>query len=116
MITYKTRLGEVSIAEEYFSKLIGQEVAACYGVASMIPKRSQRLREILSRKEVPDKGIYVRGDSAALLVDVHITVTYGVNINTIAKSIMERVTYTVEHATGIDVKRVVVYVDGMKTA
>ena len=42
------------------------------------------------------------------------TSVYGMNIAAIAKSIVNKVRYTVEEATGLTVKKVNVFVDGMK--
>ena len=114
MISYETRYGTVTISDEYFARLIGSAVSSCYGVSSMVAKGTQRLREIFARLDYPDKGIHVKGDTKALTVDLHIMVTYGVNINAIAKSIVSKVKYTVEDATGITVTKVIVHVDGMK--
>lgn len=41
-------------------------------------------------------------------------VTYGVNISAIVQSIIHKVRYTVEDATGMEVAKVNVYVDGMR--
>ena len=40
---------------------------------------------------------------------------YGTNVSAIVKSIMHKVSYTVEDVTGIQVDHVNVYVDGMRT-
>ena len=40
--------------------------------------------------------------------------TYGVNIAAIVDSIVNKVRYTVEQATGLAVKKVNVFVDGIK--
>ena len=113
MISYETRLGSVSISNEYFAKLIGHAVSSCYGVAGMVAKGTQWWKEVLYRREFVDKGILVRGDCQSVNVDLHIVVTYGVNINAIAKSIVHKVKYTVEDATGINVEKVTVHIDGM---
>jgi len=47
------------------------------------------------------------------MVDLHVTVTSGLNISAIVRSIVNRVSYTVEGATGLPVKKVNVFVDGM---
>ena len=49
-----------------------------------------------------------------LVSDLHIAVTYGVNISAIVKSIVNKVRYTVEEATGFQVAKVNVFVDDMK--
>lgn len=115
MIAYETRIGSISVSNEYFAKLIGHAVSSCYGVAGMVPHGKQKLFEVLSRRPYVDKGIKVKGDIHSITVDLHIIVTYGVNINAIAKSIVHKVKYTVEETTGIKVEKVTVRVDGIKT-
>ena len=61
-----------------------------------------------------DTGVFVRGDVNSITVDLHIIVTYGMNINAIAKSIMHKVKYVVFEATGIKVSKVRIRVDGIK--
>jgi len=115
MIAYETRIGKVHISYEYLSKLIGHAVTSCYGVAGMVAGTSkQKLFSLISKKEQLDKGIVVKGNADAITVDLHIIVTYGMNINAIAKSIVHKVKYVVYDATGIDVKKVTVKVDGIK--
>ncbi len=113
MIRYQTRFGTVTISNEYFAKLIGNAVVSCYGVSSMVAKGSQWWRSKFSKKEYIDTGIIVSGDINQINVDLHITVTFGVNINAIAQSIMHKVKYVVEESTGIAVNNVTVHVDGM---
>ena len=54
------------------------------------------------------------GKHGFLVIDLHIAVTYGVNIAAIVKSIVNKVRYTVEEATGLQVAKVNVFVDDMK--
>ena len=74
----------------------------------------QTVRSRVLRRENPDKGVRVRSEDGKLLVDIHIAVTYGVNISAIVKSIVHKVRYTVEEATGFPVAKVNVFVDSMK--
>ena len=116
MITLENHLGTIEISEEYFSNLIGHAVSACYGVAGMVKTGAkQGIRSLLSRRTYADEGIQVHGEGDSLVVDLHISVIYGMNISEISKSIVNKVRYTVESATGLSVKRVNVFVDGMKT-
>lgn len=114
MITYETMLGTVTLTEAYLSKLIGQEVTACFGVVAMKPRSNrQRLFQLFSRKETADTGIRVSGTIEAIRVEIHLAVSYGTNINAIANSITEKVEYAVKEATGIEVEKVIVKIDGM---
>ena len=89
MIAYETRLGKIDISETYLSKLIGHEVTSCFGVVGMVPSGSrQKLFNRFSKTDRADTGICVTGDADSISVELHIVVTYGMNINAIAKSIV----------------------------
>ena len=115
MITYETRIGAIEISEAYLSKLVGHEVTSCFGVVGMVPGSSkQKLFKLISKEESIDTGICITKDGDAINVELHIVVTYGMNINAIASSITEKVQYVVKEATGITVNKVIVKVDGIK--
>ena len=81
MITSRFPLGDVSFSAEYFSTLVGEATKQCYGV------------------------------EGRLVIELHIAVSYGLNISTAARSISHRVKDEVEQATGLKVARVIVSVD-----
>ncbi len=116
MIRMENSLGTIEIAEAYFSNLIGNAASSCFGVAGMANSNArQGIRAFLHRKNsYADQGVTVRKDGAGLSVDIHIIVTYGLNISAIVKSIVNKVRYTIEEATGFQVKKINVFVDGMK--
>ena len=115
MIAYETRIGKIHISEGYLQKLIGQAVTSCFGVVGMVPSTSrQKLLGLISKKENLNKGIIIRGNADSISIELHIIVSYGMNINAIAQSIVHKVEYTVTEATGITVSKVTVKVDGIK--
>ena len=115
MIKIETAMGVVEITQEYFAKLVGHAASECFGVAGMaISSASQGLREFISGKEVADKGVHVRASGKRLIIDLHIIVAFGVNISAITQSIVNKVSYVVEEATGFEVARVNVFVDGIQ--
>lgn len=115
MIAYETRLGKISISDEYLQAIIGEAVTSCYGVSGMVASGSkQRIVDMLTKKESLNKGIIIRGNADSIIVELHIIVLYGMNINAIAKSIVNKVQYTVKELTGINVDKVIVKVDGIK--
>ncbi len=112
MVAYDTRIGKIGLSNSYFSKLIGGAVTSCFGVAGMVPAgKRQRIIGLVSKKDRLDTGVVVKGDFASITVDLHIAVTYGMNINAIAQSIMHKVKYAVFEATGIKVSKVRVHID-----
>jgi len=106
--------GNIEISHEYFANLIGYAASACYGVAGMAAKNKvQGFTERFVRNKL-DRGVKVSRVNGKLFIDLHIIVTYGVNITVIVKSIIKKVRYVVEEATGLAVDCVNVYVDDMK--
>lgn len=117
MIKIENYMGVIQISENYFSQLIGHEVSSCFGVAGMANSNAkQNLRSrLFTKRDYLDQGIIVRANGAGVDVDLHIVVTYGLNISAIVQSIMNKVRYTVGQATGLEVKNVNVFVDSMKS-
>ena len=60
-----------------------------------------------------DQGVTVKSVNGALVIDLHISVSYGVNISAIADSITNKVRYTVESVTDLKVANVNVFVDAI---
>jgi len=115
MITIENHLGTIEISQAYFSYLVGLAASSCYGVAGMTKSGTkQGLRSMFSRRSFADEGVRVQSENGKLIIDLHIAVIYGMNIAAIARSIVNKVRYTVEDATGLTVKKVNVYVDEMK--
>ena len=116
MIRIDNRYGTIEVSQEYFRHLVGEAVSSCYGVVGMVSKSPVKgLRALLGRgtSKVED-GVRVRSEGDRLVVDVHIEVVFGMNISAIAKSIVNKVRYSVEEATGLTVKKVNVFVDGIQ--
>lgn len=114
MICLENPNGYIEISREYFSNLIGYAASSCYGVAGMAASSNlQSFADRFSQNKL-DRGVKVSRNGGKLLIDLHIVVTYGVNITVIVKSIIKKVRYIVEEATGFKVDCVNVFVDGMK--
>lgn len=116
MVNYENALGKIELSEQYFSQLLGDVVPTCFGVAGMADNGfSQHIRSLFHKtKYYLDRGVNVVMEDDGLAVELHIVVTYGVNISAVVQSIVNKVRYTVEDATGLTVKEVNVYVDSMK--
>ena len=112
MITNRTPLGEIRYSNEYFTTLVGEAAKSCYGVAAMTSRGvTDTVRSFVRGADFTEKGVIVRQEDGRLIVELHIAVTYGLNIAAAAESISHRVQETVEDASGMKVGRVIVYVD-----
>ena len=112
MITSRFPLGDVSFSAEYFYTLVGEATKHCYGVAAMAPRDlTDTVKSMVRGADFSEKGVRVTQEEGRLVIELHIAVSYGLNISTAARSISHRVKDEVEQATGLKVARVVVSVD-----
>jgi len=107
MIRLESHMGLIEVSQDYFNEIVGSAVTSCFGVAGIAEGRQSLLR---TRHP---QGVRIYRDGPGLSVDLRILVTYGLNISAVVRSIHSRVRYTVEGATGLEVRRVNVFVDGM---
>lgn len=117
MIKITNHLGAVNLTSGYLSSLIGHTAASCFGVVKMNPAgATQGVKATILKSEGIDNGVKVSAPDGGkrLVIDLHITVMYGVNVAAITDSIMNKVRYVVESETGLEVKKVNVFVDGME--
>lgn len=109
-------MGKISISDAYFASLVTQVASECFGVVGLANSSpAQGLRSLFSKKEIPDKGVRIRSSGGELVIDLHIVVSYGVNVAVIIKSIANKVSYSVQAASGLTVSKVNIYVAEMKT-
>ena len=109
MITSRFPLGDVSFSAEYFSTLVGEATKQCY---AMTPRDlTDVVKSVVRGNDYSEKGVRVTQEEGRLVIELHIAVSYGLNISTAARSISHRVKDEVEQATGLKVARVIVSVD-----
>ena len=116
LINVENHLGTINISNNYLTTLIGHTVTSCFGVAQMNSfGAKQGIRSLIKKNNGIDKGVIIRQNRDKVIIDLHITVSYGVNISAIVDSIVNKVRYTVEEETDISVLKVNVFIDGMKS-
>ena len=111
MIKVQRPLGELRLTGSYFAELVSSAAQNCYGVADMAPCGYRDVAASLLPDIAPEKGVRVLRENGELCIELHIKVMYGINISAIVKSIIHKVKYAVEDATGLSVRRIRVSVD-----
>ena len=111
MITFYNKLGKVSMGSGYFAELVATAVKSGFGVAGMATRGAGDEMKSLWRKDFPEKGVRVTEEDGQLIIELHIKVTYGLNIAEAVRSVSHKVKYVVEEATGLKVKSIRVSVD-----
>lgn len=118
MIKIQNHLGVIELQNSYFMSLIANVASSCFGVVRMAPAGAkQGVMSNIFNNPATDTGVRIRlaKDSQKMIIDLHIYVAYGINVSAIVASIINKVKYVVETETGIEVKKVNVFVDGMES-
>ena len=120
MIKYENPNGYIEITNNYFSRLVGNAAQSCFGVTRMVNANPvQTIRSAIKSRvdgvdlDTSNQGLTIKSVNGALVVDLSIAVSYGVNINAIADSIVNKVRYTIESTTDLKVSEVNVHVEGI---
>ena len=92
-----TDMGQILISQEVIAKYAGETAYECFGIVGMAMVN------------------VVIDENNEITIDFHIIVAYGVNIATIAENIISSVKYKIEEFTGMTVKKVNIYVEGVRT-
>ena len=111
-----TDMGQILISQEVIAKYAGETAYECFGIVGMAMVSVKDGIVRLLKRDSSTKGINVVIDeNNEITIDFHIIVAYGVNIATIAENIISSVKYKIEEFTGMTVKKVNIYVEGVRT-
>ena len=114
MVKIENGSGVISITSDVFTNLAGDAATRCFGVKGMAGRAKGDGIAVLLRRESMSKGVVVHfPEEGGVNIELHIVVDHGVNITTLARSIISEVGYKVTEATGVKVNRVDVFVDSM---
>ena len=101
-----TQLGRVSIDPEVIATYAGSVAVECFGIVGMVK---------LLKKGYLTHGINVAIDEDnKITMHFHVIVSYGVSISTVSDNLIETVRYKVEEFTGLEIKKINIYVEGVR--
>ena len=106
-----TNIGEVSINNDVIASYAGSAAIECFGIVGMASLSMISGLATLLKKDSLSKGVDILIE---ITVKLHIIVAYGVSISAVAENLIENVTYKVEEFTGMKVKNIYVYVEGVR--
>jgi len=114
MIRLQNEIGNINISSDVFTTLTGDAATNCFGVKGMTVRSMTDGLVHLLKREFMGKGVHVTyNNDNTISIELHIAVDQGVNIPVVCDSIKSQVSYKVAGATGVDVKRVDIFVDTM---
>ncbi len=109
-----TGLGEIDIDTTVLEKYAGSSAIECFGVVGMASLSMRDGIAKLLRMENLNHGVNVIVEENKIIIDLHIIVSYGVNIPSVCENLMSNVKYKVEEFSGMEVKGINIYVEGVR--
>jgi uncharacterized alkaline shock family protein YloU len=114
MVKIFTEKGAITVSHDVFTNIAGLAATNCFGVRGMAMRSMSDGLVHLLKREVMSKGVLVSfSEEGEMTIALHIIIKNGINIPVLCDSIISEVRYKVESATGVEVKAVDIFIDGM---
>ena len=111
----ETQWGKVTIDSEVIATYAGSVAVECFGIVGMAAVNMKDGLVKLLKKDYLTHGIKGVGDEEnKITIDFHVIVSYGVSISTVSDNLIETVKYKVEEFTGMEIKKINIYVEGVR--
>ena len=108
------QLGTITIESEVIARYAGSTAVECFGIVGMAAVSMKDGLVHLLKKDSITRGINVSLEDNELTIDFHVIVSYGVSILAVYNNLTDSVKYHVEEFTGIRVKKINMYVEGVR--
>lgn len=108
-------LGDILIDENVIGKLAGVSAMECYGLVGMVSKNATSGLVKLLKNEQLNKGVEIKAYEDGIIIDLFVIIQFGTKISVVAENIIEQVKFNVEKQTGLEVKKVNLNIEGVKT-
>ena len=92
----------------------GSVAVECFGIVGMATVNMKDGLVKLLKKDSLKHGINVTLEDNKISLDFHVIVAYGVSISAVADNLFSNVKYKVEEFTGMEIKDINVFVEGVR--
>ena len=103
-----THMGNIDIDNEVIAQYAGSVAVECFGIVGMAGVSMKDGLVKLLKMDSITRGIN------KLVLDFHVIVAYGVSILTVTDNLISNVKYKVEEFTGIEIKKINIFVEGVR--
>ena len=108
-------LGMISIDSEVIARYAGSTAVECFGIVGMAAVSKTNRHVNFLKGDSLTRGIKVDIDEDnKITIDFHVIVSYGVSILTVADNLIENVKYKVCEFTGLEIKKINIFVEGVR--
>lgn len=106
--------GYIDISENVIANIAGLAAMECYGLVGMASKKgADGIVELLKRENL-SKGVKISQRENNITINLYVIIEFGVKISVVAENIIDRVKYSVENQTGVNVEKINVIVESVR--
>jgi uncharacterized alkaline shock family protein YloU len=110
-----TQYGQIIINSDVIATYAGSVAVECFGIVGMAALNMKDGLVKLLKKDYLTHGINVDVDEEnKITIDFHVIVAYDVSIGAVSDNLIETVKYKVESFTGMEIKKINIYVEGVR--
>ena len=111
----RNELGRIVLSEDLVASIAGYAANENYGIVGMNAKTATDSLIELIRKDNLKRGIKVTTTGPAEVdIDLYVIIQYGVSLSAVAMNARENVRYRVQEMTGLTVRNVNIFVEGIR--
>ncbi|MFP4321036.1 MAG: Asp23/Gls24 family envelope stress response protein [Anaerolineales bacterium] len=110
----ETTLGTIDISRTAIASMVSSVTTQTYGVVGMsTPSLAEGIAATITRD--PRKGVEVTfNPDDSLTIDVYVVLNYGINIGSVANSLIRTLRYRIQQQTHLNVQQVNVHIQGLR--
>lgn len=114
-VEMKTELGKITMDEDLVASIAGYAAVENYGIVGMNSKKAADSLIELIKKDNLKRGIKVTVTGPSEVdIELYVTLEYGVSLPAVARNARDNVRYRVEDLTGLTVRNVNIFVEGIR--
>lgn len=110
----KNEYGVIDIDDNVIATIAGLSAMESYGIVGMASKNATDGFFELLKWDNLSRGVKIYIENNIITIDLHVILEYGMRIAIVAENIIDKVKFNVENLTGLKVKKVNVYVQGIR--
>ncbi len=113
-IKINNELGDITIKKDVIATIAAVSAMECYGLVGMTYKSAKSGLAKILKGEHLSKGVEVEATEQGIRINVFVIVQFGTKLSVVAENIIEKVKYSVEMQTGLNVLEVNLNIEGVK--
>lgn len=110
----KNDYGIIDIDDNVIATIAGLSAMESYGIVGMASKNATDGFFELLKWDNLSRGVKIYTEENLVTVDLHVILEFGMRISVVAENIIDKVKFNIENLTGLKVKKVNVYVQGIR--